>query len=71
MWDSLGRNAAELPHLNEIVAPDSDHVKINIVNVEILTALTRNGQSAILEGAHLANCEISSALAGFAPRITQ
>lgn len=66
MWDSLGRNAAELPHLNEIVAPDSDHVKINIVNVEILTALTRNGQSAILEGAHLANWEISSALAGFA-----
>jgi KDO2-lipid IV(A) lauroyltransferase len=64
MWDNLGRNAAEFPHLNEIVTPGSDRVEV--VNGELLTALTRNGQSAILAGAHLANWEISSALAGFA-----
>ncbi|MCZ6773175.1 MAG: lysophospholipid acyltransferase family protein [Proteobacteria bacterium] len=63
MWDNLGRNAAEFPHLKEIVTSGDDHVEV--VNGELLTALTRNGQSAILVGAHLANWEISSALERF------
>ncbi len=63
MWENLGRIAAEFPHLEEIVAPDSGRVKV--VNGEILTALSRNGHSAILVGAHLGNWEISSALLRF------
>ncbi len=61
MWDNLGRTAAEFVHLNMIVAPGSG--RIEIVNGEKLSALRRNGRPMILAGAHLANWEISAALA--------
>ncbi len=63
MWENLGRTAAEYPHLKTIVAPGSGRVEV--INGELLTALSRTGHSAILAGAHLANWEISPALAGF------
>jgi len=66
MWDNLGRTAAEFVHLNVIVAPGSGRVEI--VNGEILSALGRDGQPMILAGAHLANWEISAALANLTGR---
>jgi KDO2-lipid IV(A) lauroyltransferase len=61
MWDNLGRNIAEFAHLKAIAAPGSGRVEI--VNGEILGALRGRGQAVILAGAHLANWEISTALA--------
>ncbi|MDA1099151.1 MAG: lysophospholipid acyltransferase family protein [Proteobacteria bacterium] len=61
MWDNLGRTAAEFVHVNAIVAPGSGRVEI--INGDILRTQRRDGRAVILAGAHLANWEISAALA--------
>jgi KDO2-lipid IV(A) lauroyltransferase len=55
MWDNLGRNFAEYPHLETI---GRDYTEL--VGSEILDELIKNNSPAILISAHLANWEIAA-----------
>lgn len=60
MWENLGRNIGEFPHLRTMLA-DPDAVEVR--GVETIEALHRAGRSVIFVGAHLANWEIAPAVA--------
>lgn len=57
MWDNLGRNFAEMPHLKKIAA---ERVEIN--GLDIADALRADGIGAIMFGGHLANWECATAI---------
>lgn len=54
MWDNLGRNFAEMPHLLQIITE-----RITVVNPEIVDMLRSDGKGAVMMGAHLANWELA------------
>lgn len=58
VWDNLGRNVAEFPHLKTIAAE-----RIEIVGGEHIAALGRDGVPGILIGAHFGGWELSGLLA--------
>lgn len=66
MWENLGRNIGEFPHLRRMLA-DPDVVEV--AGTETIEALHRAGKPVVFVGAHLANWEIAPAVAvrcGFA-----
>ncbi|SBW00626.1 Lauroyl/myristoyl acyltransferase [uncultured Alphaproteobacteria bacterium] len=58
VWDNLGRNVGEFPHLKTIAAE-----RIEIVGGEHIAALGRDGVPGILVGAHFGGWELSGLLA--------
>ncbi len=66
MWENLGRNIGEFPHLRRLL---SDPASVEVVGTATLEALRAAGKPVIFVGAHLANWEIAPAVAlrcGFA-----
>ncbi len=61
MWENLGRVAAEYAHLDRITAPDSGRVEV--VQVEHIQSLGRDGRAGILASGHLGNWEILPVMA--------
>ena len=61
MWENLGRVGAEYAHLGRITAADSDRVEL--VGLEHIQSLGRDGSAAILASGHLANWEILPVIA--------
>ena len=60
MWDNLGRNVGEFPHLRTLLAnPDA----VEVAGTEVIAALHQAGKSVMFIGAHLANWEIAPAIA--------
>ena len=55
MWANIGRNAAELPHLERIAA---DPARLEVVGAEHLRRLAGTGAAAILVSGHLGNWEL-------------
>ena len=60
IWDNLGRNIGEFPHLRTLLA---DPVSVELQGQEILDALLHEGRPVIFVGAHLANWEIAPVVA--------
>lgn len=60
MWENLGRNVGEFPHLRTMLA---DPGAVEVRGVETLEALQCAGRPVIFVGAHLANWEIAPAVA--------
>lgn len=58
VWDNLGRNVAEYPHLKRIM-----ETRTEIVGSEHIVALGTDGQPGIIIGAHFGGWELSSLLA--------
>jgi len=54
MWDNLGRNLAEAPHLEEICMK-----RVEVINPEIFTDLQNDNKPAVVFTGHLANWEIA------------
>ena len=66
MWENLGRNIGEFPHLRRLLA---DPASVEMAGTETLETLRAVGKPVIFVGAHLANWEIAPAVAvrcGFA-----
>lgn len=66
MWENLGRNIGEFPHLRRLL---DDPASVEVAGSETLEALRAAGKPVIFVGAHLANWEIAPAVAlrcGFA-----
>ncbi len=57
VWDNLGRNVAEYPHLKTIIAERTE-----IVGGEHIVALGTDGQPGIMIGAHFGGWELSGLL---------
>lgn len=60
MWENLGRNVGEFPHLRTMLA---DPASVEVRGQETIDALHRAGKPVIFVGAHLANWEIAPAVA--------
>lgn len=60
MWENLGRNIGEFPHLRRLLA---DPAAVEVHGLETLEALRATGKPVIFIGAHLANWEIAPAVA--------
>ena len=58
MWDNLGRVIAEYPHLAQI-----GRERVEIINGDVLTPLTKKDQPAIIFGGHFANWEATGSAA--------
>lgn len=56
MWDNLGRNVGEFPHLERIAAPGSE--RLNMAGTEHLEALRDDGRPGLCFSAHLANWQL-------------
>lgn len=56
MWDNLGRNVGELPHLQRIADPRSDRVTFE--GMENLEAVRDDGKPGLVFSGHLANWEL-------------
>jgi KDO2-lipid IV(A) lauroyltransferase len=54
MWDGLGRNFAEMPHIRQIADE-----RIEIVGMPIADALRADGIGAIMMGGHVGNWELA------------
>ena len=59
IWDNLGRNIGEFPHLRSLL---EDPRSVELHGEEILDALHQTGKPAIFVGAHLANWRSSRSL---------
>lgn len=57
MWDNLGRNFAEMPHLKRIAGE-----RVEILGHDIADSLRSDGIGAIMFGGHLANWEFATAI---------
>ncbi len=61
-WDSLGRTAAEYPHLATLVDYDADHPdpagRVEVDGIAHFEALRDDGKPGIIFSAHLANWEL-------------
>lgn len=57
MWDNLGRNFAEMPHLKRIAEE-----RVEIIGTDIADQLRADGVGAIMFGGHLANWEFATAV---------
>ena len=62
MWDNLGRVAAEYPHLPRICAKLNGG-RVEVIGLDIIEALAKDGKPVILFGAHLANWEVQHYIA--------
>lgn len=60
MWENLGRNIGEFPHLRRLLA---DPAAVEVHGLDTLEALRATGKPVIFIGAHLANWEIAPAVA--------
>lgn len=60
MWENLGRNIGEFPHLRRLLA---DPAAVEVVGSETIEALQRSGKPVVFIGAHLGNWEIAPAVA--------
>lgn len=58
VWDNLGRNVAEYPHLKTIVAK-----RLEIIGGEHIAALADDGKPGIVMGSHFGGWELSGLLA--------
>jgi KDO2-lipid IV(A) lauroyltransferase len=61
MWDNLGRTAAELPHLRQIVS--GDPARVEVLGIEHVRALAEDGRPGIFFAGHLANWELLAPVA--------
>jgi KDO2-lipid IV(A) lauroyltransferase len=62
MWDNLGRTAAELPHLGQIVS-DEGPGRVEVMGIEHVRALANDGKPGIFFAGHLANWELLAPVA--------
>ncbi|MFA7430323.1 MAG: lauroyl acyltransferase [Rhodospirillaceae bacterium] len=56
MWDNLGRNVGELPHLAEIADPRSGRVEV--IGAEHIAQARDDGRPGLFVGGHFANWEL-------------
>lgn len=57
MWDNLGRNAGEAPHLHKIYNK-GNRQRIEVVNESYLLEAYKKGKGVLITGGHLGNWEI-------------